>query len=204
MVSKGFRFGMLLQIAVGPVCLFIFQTAVKQGIFAAWMGVAGVVLVDAAYIFLAIGGVGALMRNNPSVTTVIRYAGALILVAFGLSNALGAFGLSLLPAFHGQMHQGGAFVGAIVLTLTNPLSVLFWAGVFSTRLTQDGMDKNHAATFGLGAVLATLFFLSLVAVLGSVVSTFLTELMVSILNAAVGVALIAFGIHTAWKTKKDV
>ncbi len=31
MLFKGYKFGMLLQIAVGPVCLFIFQAAASAG-----------------------------------------------------------------------------------------------------------------------------------------------------------------------------
>jgi len=50
MLIKGFRFGMILQIAVGPLCLFIFQTAVTSGFFTAMIGVMGVALVDALYI----------------------------------------------------------------------------------------------------------------------------------------------------------
>ena len=32
-LTKGFKFGMILQIAIGPICLFVFQTACKSGFF---------------------------------------------------------------------------------------------------------------------------------------------------------------------------
>ena len=45
---KGLRFGLLLQLAVGPVCLFIFSSATRYGTLAALAAVLGGALVDAA------------------------------------------------------------------------------------------------------------------------------------------------------------
>lgn len=45
-IFRGFKFGMILQIAIGPICIFIFQTACKYGFFMGEMGVLDVVLVD--------------------------------------------------------------------------------------------------------------------------------------------------------------
>ena len=66
MIWKGFRFGMFLQIAVGPICLFIFQTAVTSGFFAAEIGVLGVVLIDALFILAAIFGIGKILNKYRS------------------------------------------------------------------------------------------------------------------------------------------
>lgn len=45
-IFRGFKFGMILQIAIGPICIFIFQTACKYGFFMGEMGVLAAVLVD--------------------------------------------------------------------------------------------------------------------------------------------------------------
>lgn len=42
MIFKGFKFGILLQFAVGPVCLYLFQTAVSFGLQPALIGIFGV------------------------------------------------------------------------------------------------------------------------------------------------------------------
>ena len=54
---------MILQIAIGPICIFIFQTACKYGFFMGEMGVLAAVLVDAIYILAAIWGVGILIEK---------------------------------------------------------------------------------------------------------------------------------------------
>ena len=48
---------MLLQIAIGPVCLLILQTAISSGFATAESGVLAVALVDALFIFAAIWGI---------------------------------------------------------------------------------------------------------------------------------------------------
>ena len=45
-IFRGFKFVMILQIVIGPICIFIFQTACKYGFFMGEMGVLAAVLVD--------------------------------------------------------------------------------------------------------------------------------------------------------------
>ena len=52
-LRDGTRFGLLLQLAVGPVCLFVLRTGSEQGAGRGLVAVAGVSLVDALYIALA-------------------------------------------------------------------------------------------------------------------------------------------------------
>lgn len=72
---KGFKFGMLLQIAIGPVCIFIFQTACKYGFFMGERGVLAVALIDALYIFAAIWGVGSLIEKNEKAKNYLKFFG---------------------------------------------------------------------------------------------------------------------------------
>ena len=201
MILKGFRFGMLLQIAVGPVCLFIFQAAIASGFLAAEMGVLGVVLVDTLYILLAILGIGALLDKFAKAKLVLKYFGAAVLVIFGLSNILGSFGISFLPGLNLEASHDShtIFSKVLILTLSNPLTILFWAGVFSTKLVEEKMERREIYLFGCGAVLSTAFFLSLVAASGSLINSFISPALINILNAIVGVVLVFFGLRTARK-----
>lgn len=198
MVFKGFKFGILLQLAVGPVCLFILKTASVSGFLPAMAGVAGVCLVDGLYIAAAILGLGALISKKPTVKKVMSIMGGVVLILFGLSNLLGAFGISLLPSL--KLSGGsGIFVSVILLTLSNPLTILFWAGVFASRITQDNLSKEDMWRFGLGALVTTPVFLTFSAAVGTGIGLFLPETIILILNALVGCALIYFGTRTLFK-----
>ena len=196
MLVKGFRFGMLLQFAVGPVALFIFQTALMSGFVTATSGVIGAALVDAAFIVAAVIGIGAIIKKEKA-ALVMKVFGAVILIAFGISTVLGVFGLSFIPGLNlaQGVEAGSVFQRAVLITASNPLTIIFWAGVFSARLAEGDLVGSETYTFGFGAVLATLFFLTLIAVIGSTSGKFLSASVIQVMNAAVGLLLIYFGVR---------
>lgn len=62
--AKGLRLGLLLQLSVGPVFIFVLQTAIARGIGDALAAVLAVTLVDAGYIILAFLGVGTWLNQK--------------------------------------------------------------------------------------------------------------------------------------------
>jgi threonine/homoserine/homoserine lactone efflux protein len=195
MILKGFYFGMILQMAVGPICLFIFQTAVTSGFLTALIGVFGIAIIDALYILFAIYGIGTLLNKREKLKKIIKYLGALVLVLFGLSNILGSFGISLLPSLNFLSTQStkSVFLKVIVLTLSNPLTILFWIGVFSTKVSKGDMNLKEMYFFGSGAVMATVVFLTTISAIGSFVNNFLEPILLNLLNGIVGLIIIGFG-----------
>lgn len=203
MTLKGFRFGMLLQIAVGPICLFIFQTALLNGLFPGMIGVIGVTTIDALYILAAILGIGTLIDKFPKLKVYLKYFGAIVLIVFGLSNILGVFGINIIPSFQGGSGSGeNVLYKTMILTLSNPLTILFWAGVFSTKMVEEKMSQKEMYQFGFGAVMATLIFLSAVVLIGMTFKTFVPDALINILNALVGCILVLFGLRLFWKKEK--
>lgn len=199
MVLKGFKFGMLLQIAVGPICLFIFQTATALGFFSAIIGVLGVTIIDGIFILAAILGIGTLLDTYKNVKKPIQYFGAIILIIFGLSNIIGVIGISIIPSmsFLAKQSVDSVFLKTLILTLSNPLTILFWAGVFSSKIIEEHMNKSDMYLFGLGAILSTILFLTLISALGHSANVFLSSTILDYLNILVGIGLIIFGIKTA-------
>ena len=82
LLFQGLRLGMLLQLAIGPLCLLVFETAAAQGFFAALLAVCAIALVDALYIALSLLGVAALLQKA-RVRTAVKWAGCAVLVLFG-------------------------------------------------------------------------------------------------------------------------
>lgn len=198
-VARGFGFGMLLQIAIGPVCLFILQTSIAQGLGPALTGVLGTALTDGAEILLAALGVGAALKHRPGLQRVMKYFGAAVLFLFGADGVLGFFGRSLF--FHWELPAaaGGVFLKTVLLALANPLTVLFWAGVFAAKIANEKMTGRSLAAFGSGCVLSTLFFLSAVALVGSVARPTLPEMVVRLFGLLVGVSMFFFAFRTLLK-----
>lgn len=82
----------------------------------------------------------------------------------------------------------------VVLTGANPLIIVFWSGVFSAKIAEEKFTRRDEFYFGTGAVISTLLFLLVVAILGQVTSNFIGPGFIRVLNMIVGVILIYFGV----------
>lgn len=203
MVLKGFKLGILLQLAVGPVCVFVLQTAWLHGFWTGLTAVWGVVLIDGAYIVAAIWGMSTLAGRINRWQRAFKLGGSVILLVFGLNMMLGAVGMDFLPILGlGGEFSGGrsAFLPALLLTGSNPLTILFWAGLFASKLAEAHLSPRHIRQFGLGALLATAVFLSLVCLAGSMLGSMVfTPVVIKLLNLAVGLLFIYFALRLLWK-----
>ena len=196
LIWQGLRFGMLLQIAIGPVCLLVINTSIAAGFWATLPLVLAVALADAIYIALSLFGLSVVMRK-PTVQRWSKTIGGLVLILFGADVTMSAMGYPLLPAFSlfGQASVDQLFWKGLLLTLSNPMSILFWSGALSARVAQRQWQLWQLRWFSIGCVLATLCFLCLVAGLGSVLMSWLGNIMITVLNMVVGIVLLGFGIR---------
>lgn len=203
MLLEGFKFGMLLQIAIGPVCMYIFSLGTNYDFLRAQSGVMGVVLADGLYMSLALLGISSFIKDE-KVQRKFNIFGAVIVILFGMELVLGYFGVSILPKFSIFKSTTGnlPFFKAFFLTAANPMTILFWIGVFSTKLSHWNLDKKETGSFALGALLATFIFLSLVSFMGTVTNSFLSLEALNFLNSAVGVVLLYFGMKKLYSTIK--
>ncbi|MFT3985358.1 MAG: LysE family transporter [Lachnospiraceae bacterium] len=202
MVLKGLRFGMLLQLAIGPMCLMVFNTSTTNGFIYGLQLVLAIAIIDALYIALSCVGVAAII-NKAKVKAAIKLVGCLVLVLFGVNIISGVFDFAFLPhiVLFSSTSSENLFFQGLLLTASNPLTIIFWSGMFSTQMIENKWNKRQLFFFALGCVMATIIFLTAVAFLGSILSGFLPQLIVQFLNAAVGIVLIFFGIRLLCKKK---
>lgn len=196
MIYRGFKFGMLLQLAVGPMCLLVFNTSASRGLLAGLSLVVAITLIDLLYIYLSVIGVGVIL-DKENIKNIIKLFGSVVLVLFGVNMIVGAFNINLLPSIQlfSNVDRKSIFVQGLLLTASNPLTIIFWSGVFSTQGIENHYTKKQLSWFGLGCVLSTLSFLTFIAILGNVICGFLSEIFMQALNICVGVVIIFFGIR---------
>jgi threonine/homoserine/homoserine lactone efflux protein len=202
MIYRGFKFGMLLQLAVGPMCLLVFSTSSTYGFLMGLSLVLAIALIDGLYITLSGLGV-AILFNKEKIKSVIKKLGCIVLVLFGTNTIIGAFDFTFLPtiALFSNVTSQKIFFQGLLLTASNPLTIIFWSGVFSTQVIENEISKKQLFFFGFGCILSTLVFLTVIAFCGSVLSGFLPQIMIRILNVIVGFILVFFGIKLLFKNK---
>lgn len=184
---------MLLQIAIGPMCLMVFNTAKNAGFKVAMALVLAIALVDAFYIMLAGIGVSRMLEND-RVKKVFKIVGSLVLIVFGLNIILNVFGINIIPGMDLVPTSSNIFIQGLVMTLSNPLTIVFWGAVLTAKIIEDKMEKDELAVFSVGLVSATVFFMTAVAGLGTVLSGFIPKNVSDVLNVLVGLLIIYFGV----------
>lgn len=197
---EGLKFGLLLQFAIGPMCLMVFNTAQNTGFLVAISLIIAIALVDAFYILLASLGTSKLL-GNVKVEKVVKLVGAFILMLFGLNIILNIFGINIIPGLNLNPNSSSVFIQGIILTLSNPITIVFWGSVLTTKIIEEKYKKKELAIFSVGLVSATLLFLTIVAILGIILSNFIPDLISKILNVIVGLVIIGFGIKLLVKKK---
>lgn len=204
-IIDGFKFGMLLQIAIGPVCFFIFQITLSHGIIPALSAAIGVTLIDSFYIILAILGIGKFMEKNPETVKILKYFGSLVLILFGLSMLISLLGNSS-PVNSSLAHFSKLrpFVSACLLTISNPLTIIFWTGVFASKTASDNMKFRELIFFGIGSIFSTLVFLSIISIVGHYTRMLINNQIIILLNIFIGTVLVFFGIKPFLRRKRII
>ena len=189
---KGLAAGMMLQLAVGPVFFFVMNISMREGAYAGIAAAAAVMMADFIYIILAAAGVGVLLSGE-RIKRAAGLLGGIVLAAFGLwmlTSSLCADAHTPAPDHSSLLSNAAA---AFVLTISSPLTIVFWMGVFASKAAECGYSGRDILSFGLGAGMSTFLFLGSSALVFSLFGGFVPRICVSGLNIAVAVVLIVYG-----------
>ena len=197
----GLKFGMLLQLAVGPMCLMVFNTAKNVGFLVAITLVLAIALVDAFYIILASLGVSKILYK-PKIKKAFKIIGSLVLIIFGANIILNVFNINIIPGLNLKPTSSNIFIQGLILTLSNPITIVFWGSVLTKKIIEDKLNKKELMVFSVGLVSSTLIFLTFVVILGTMLSSFIPENISRIMNIIVGIIIILFGIKMLLKKEK--
>lgn len=199
---KGIRFGLLLQLAIGPMCIMVFNAAATQGFIQGIILTVAISLIDALYIGLSFAGISTII-DQPKIKRLVKVFSSSILVLFGVNTLMSVFNLSLFPSISlfavSNVNTRSLFFRGLLLTASNPLTIVFWSGALSNKLLENEWDKKQLSHFSIGCIASTLIFLTSISLLGSVLNTFLPTIIITTLNVLVGIILTLFGIKILLK-----
>jgi len=128
-------FGIILL--PGPNSLFVLSVATTRGIKAGYQGALGVFLGDTILLSFTALGAASLLRSNPALFMVVKYAGAAYLGWLGLNLVWAAMqkwrhseAEVAVPVAETPAHLAHPFKRALVISLLNPKAILFLLSFF--------------------------------------------------------------------------
>lgn len=199
----GFLTGFLLQIAIGPVFFFILNISIRRSFIDGIVAVSAVTLADYIYITFAILGTGSLL-DHKKVKMFFSLICPAILILFGIYIILNSIMIQnheILESYQSRNYMA-SFWSAFFITISNPLTIVFWTGMFATKAIEKGYSKNNLFPFGIGAGMATFTFLSFSITILYFFKTSLPNNIIDYINIAVGIIISLYGITRLLKNLK--
>jgi len=117
----------------GPNSLYVMSVASRWGVAAGYRGACGIFAGDTILMLLSATGSASLLRANPTLFLLVKYAGALYLAWMGIGLLRAAVAI-----WRGRNAAGGEadvdasrpFHAALVISLMNPKAILFFVSFF--------------------------------------------------------------------------
>ncbi|TMR92007.1 leucine efflux protein LeuE [Nonomuraea basaltis] len=196
----------LIILLPGPNSLYVLSFAARHGVGQGYKAAAGVFAGDAVLMFLAAAGAESLLRSNPTLFTIVKYAGAGYLAWTGFRMIKGAWRAWRARAAAADSpeivveHQPRPFRKALVISLLNPKAILFFVSFF-VQFVDPSYGAPALSFLILGAVIQVFSFLYLTALIFG--GTFLAKQfrrhrrLSAGLTSCVGVVFLGFGAKLA-------
>lgn len=188
---RGLIIGFTIAMAVGPITLLVVRRTLDHGGIYGFASGLGVATADATYGGIAAFGLTAITTILVSAHALLGVVGGAIIVLVGIGTMRAhPTGPAVESARPGLL---GAFASIYALTMTNPLTIVLYAGVFAAIGLGVGAGFVDAAVLTL-AVLAgsTLWWVVLCSAVAWARERLSTGALLW-LNRLSGAALVAFG-----------
>jgi len=189
--ARGLVVGFTIAAAVGPISLLTMRRTIAHGRVYGLVSGLGVASADASYGAVAAFGLTAVTAVLVGARTALALVGGAFLVGLGIRTIL-ARPASTAAVADDRPGLPAAFLSIYGLTMTNPMTILSFAGIFA-GLGLGGRGGLDAALLTLGVFLgSSLWWVVLTAVVGRL-RTRITPRALVWVNRISGTVLLAFG-----------
>jgi threonine/homoserine/homoserine lactone efflux protein len=194
LVSKGMMAGLAIAVPVGPVNVLCASRTLRKGRFSGLMSGFGAATADAFYGAIAGFGIRFLIEFLKREEFWIRVIGGILLVAIGVTYLRKSPQAADLPGEDSNAHSD--FVSSLLLTLTNPTTVLSFLAVLA-GLGMGGHRDWLLTLLLVGGVFcgSMLWWVILVLLVGRFRNRFDGQA-IRFMNRIAGLAIGGFGIAT--------
>lgn len=191
LLVKSLALGVAVAAPVGPMSLLCIERTLARGRSNGIAFGAGIAAADGTYAAIAAFGTTALASTLIAATAWIRLLGSVLLLCLGSAILLRGPARSEPPSR--RVRNPGAFALAYALTMANPLTILFFVGIFASLSALA--SAVNAAVFTAGIFLGSMGWWLVLTTVVSRTATRLEPPVLAWINRVSGTALIAFAFY---------
>lgn len=188
---KSLSIGLAVAAPVGPMSLLCIHRTLDHGLPAGLTFGAGIAAADLTYAAIAAFGVTAVSSLLLAGTVWIKLIGSLLLIVLGVRIALSE------PAADSRKSVAGpglrAFATAYGLTLANPPTILFFAGIFASVASLA--TASHSVIFSAGVFAGSMLWWIILTTLVTKTAALMKPPVMAWINRLSGLVLIGFAAY---------
>jgi threonine/homoserine/homoserine lactone efflux protein len=189
-LARGIGLGFVIAAAVGPISLLTIRRTLAHGQAYGLASGAGVALADGTYGGIAAFGLTAITSVLVGGRTLLALVGGAFLIYLAIRTMTST--PRSVAAAEERPGLLGAFASIFALTMTNPMTILSFAGIFAAA-GLSGHGGMEAALLTLGVFLGSLLWWLVLTSVVARLRTRVTPRVLSWVNRLSGAALLVFG-----------
>jgi threonine/homoserine/homoserine lactone efflux protein len=199
--ARGSILGFSVAAVVGPIALLCIRRTLSAGFGVGFISGLGAATADASYAAVAGFGISAVAAVLVDQRLWLRVIGGIFLVYLALRTMRAAPAERSTDAGPAGMRLAGAYSSTLVLTLSNPMTILSFAGIFAgLGLGSLGTSSSTSAlTLVIGVFLGSAAWWLLLAGLISRLQRRVTPRWLRRVNVASGLIILGFGVQSLVK-----
>ncbi|MGZ7444609.1 LysE family transporter [Paenibacillus sp. TH7-28] len=191
--------GISLSAPIGPVNAAQLDKGIRGGFFHAWLVGIGALAADILYMLLVYFGVVHFL-NTPFMKTFLWLFGFFILTYTGIESLKEA-GKVELNEMRGGEPLMKSLLSGFMMSVSNPLSILFWLGIYGSVLAQAASTAGKPELIVNSCAIITGLILWDLTMAGfaSMFRRFLTNRILVVISVLSGLSLIGFGLYFGYE-----
>lgn len=188
--------GLSLSAPIGPINASQLDKGLRGGFFHAWLVGLGALTADLIYMLLVYFGVIHVL-DQPFIKAFLWFFGFFLLVHIGVESIkdAGKIAAAYTRGYGESLFK--SFVSGFLMSLFNPLSILFWLGIYGSVLAKASSDypMQQLLIYSGGIVLGILLWDFSMATASSMFRRVLTPAVLKAISVLSGLSLIGFGLY---------
>jgi len=196
MFLKGLILGFSIAAPVGPIGLLCIQRTLQRGRLAGFVSGLGAATADACYGLVAALGLSTVISFLLGWQFWLQLGGGLFLLGLGLKTLLARPAPATAATAPDKAGLSGAFASVLLLTLTNPATILSFFAVFAGL----GIDARSGGAMALvaGVFLGSAAWWLILSFLAGLFRRHLSDGRMRLLNVIAGLCLIGLALWALW------
>ncbi|MED3572188.1 LysE family transporter [Cytobacillus praedii] len=191
--------GFTLAAPIGPVNSARLDKGIKNGFWHAWVVGAGSMIADGVFMIIVYLGMVHFLEI-PIVQIFLWLFGGFILIYSGIESIVRAGSFTLADS-RGKESIIKCFFTGFIMSITSPMSILFWLGIYGSVLAKTAQTNGTASLL----IYSSMIFLGLslwdilVAGLTTGFRSFLNNNSLKMISIISGYSLVGFGLYFGYQ-----